>query len=182
MYWHGLDRLIRGIHEYKGNRQIVLNVVGNGNEIDRLRILSQNDKNIIFHGSKTGDDLSKIFNDTDIAVDALGRHRSGVYYNSSLKGKEYSARGIPSISSVMTELDFFDNYDFYLKLPSDDSSINVNTIIEFFDRINSNYTCEEITNNIRNITYNYFDYEYGFKNKIESLLSNVFEGDVDEKK
>lgn len=35
----------------------------------------------------------------------MGRHRSGVSFNSSLKGKEYCAKGLIIVSGVKTELD-----------------------------------------------------------------------------
>ncbi len=168
-YWHGLDRLINGINNYNGKYKIRLNVVGGGREINNLKKLSRNSKSIIFHGPKIGQELDDIFNETDIAVDALGRHRSGVFYNSSLKGKEYCARGIPSISAVKTELDYLDDYHYYLKIPADESNVDIKEIISFFEKIYFEKN-ENVTDIIRNKTYKLFDYKYGFEEKLKSIL------------
>ncbi|MBQ3296594.1 hypothetical protein IJH01_00465 [Candidatus Saccharibacteria bacterium] len=172
MYWHGLDRLINGIKEYEGDYHIILNVVGGGQEIDNLKKLSVDMDNIIFHGAKTGDGLDKIFDETDIAVDALGRHRSGVYYNSSLKGKEYVARGVPVISAVKTELDDI-KFPYYLKLPADESYINIDKIIDFYEKIYKAEKPQAITNKIRILTEELFDYQNGFTKTIEHELTSM---------
>lgn len=170
MYWHGVDRIINGILNYHGDYTVILNVVGDGQELENLKSLAGDDQRIIFHGSKSGRELTKIFNETDIAIDALGRHRSGVSYNSSLKGKEYVARGIPVVSAVKTELDSLSEFPYYLKLPADDSDIDINIIIEFYKKIYLNKNSKFITLNIRNYTKKLFDYEFGFKRPIKNYL------------
>lgn len=169
-YWHGIDRLIKGINNYNGPYKIVFNVVGVGKELDNLKKLANGNSGIIFHGSKSGKELASIFDNTDIAVDALGRHRSGVYYNSSLKGKEYVARGIPVISAVKTELDYMKDFEYYLKLPSDDTDIDINTVIDFYNKIYSSNNGINVTKEIRSITEKKFDYKYGFENPIKELV------------
>ena len=170
MYWHGVDRLIKGVLKYKGDWQIVLNIVGGGKELEHLKQLANNSDNIVFHGSQYGQELQNIFDKTDIAVDALGRHRSGVYYNSSLKGKEYVARGIPVISAVKTELDYLDDFKYYLPLPADDSDIDIENLIKFYKSIYQNSNPNLITSNIRSITEKNFDYKYGFENVIRAVV------------
>ncbi len=179
VYWHGIDRLINGINQYSGPYKIVLNLVGEGPEIEKLKKISKNNKNIIFHGYKSGEQLSQIFDETDIAVDALGRHRSGVVYNSSLKGKEYAARGIPIISAVKTELDYLNDYKYYLKIPANETFVNIEDIVLFYNKIYNGKNELEITNEIRNVTEKMFDYKYGFEEKIYTLLEN--KGVKDEK-
>ena len=171
MYWHGADRLINAIISYKGDYKIYFNLVGEGKEIDKLKKLARRSKNIIFHGSKMGEELTKVFNETDIAIDALGRHRSGVYYNSSLKGKEYLARGIPVISAVKTELDSINDFKYYLRIPANESPIDINEIIKFFNNIYKNNE-GVITTEIRNFTERKFDYKYGFEEKIRTILAD----------
>lgn len=170
MYWHGVDRIIKGILNYHGDYKVILNVVGAGQELENLKAQANSDKRIIFHGPKSGDELTEIFNKTDIAIDALGRHRSGVIYNSSLKGKEYVARGIPVVSAVETELDNLTDFPYYLKLPANDTDIKIDSIIEFYKNIYLNKDSETITLNIRNYTRKLFDYEFGFKRPIEEYL------------
>ena len=173
-YWHGLDRLINGIKNYRGDYKIILNLVGGGREINNLKQLANGAPNIVFQGPKSGKALSEIFDNTDIAVDALGRHRSRVYYNSSLKGKEYAARGTPIISAVKTELDYLDNFPYYLKLPANDTPIDIENIIKFHEHIYSSKNENEITKSIREKTQKLFDYQTGYKNIIyNALLENA---------
>lgn len=170
MYWHGLDRLINGLKNYKGNYEIILNVVGGGQEIDNLKRLSEGMDNVIFHGLKTGVELDGIFDETDIAVDALGRHRSGVYYNSSLKGKEYVARGVPVISAVRTELDNMKDFSYYLKLPADESYIDIDAVVKFYEKVYSKTDSHGVTKAIRENTEKNFDYKYGFEKVVRNEL------------
>lgn len=174
MFWHGADRIIKGVLQYKGNYNVILNIVGNGVEIENLKKISNNDKRIIFHGFKTNEEMNKIFNNTDIAIDSLGRHRSGISYNSSLKGKEYSARGIPIISAVKTEFDYMPEYKYYLKVPADDTPIVIEDIINFFEKIVSKNNYKTISKDIRNITEDMFDFSKGFKKPIiEKIINNI---------
>lgn len=169
-YWHGVDRLIKGVLKYQGEWKIVLNIVGGGKELENLKRLANNSDRVIFYGSKSGKELQSIFDKTDIAVDALGRHRSGVYYNSSLKGKEYVARGVPVISAVKTELDYFDGFKYYLSLPADETDIDIENIIRFYESIYLDSDPNMITKNIRMITEKKFDYKYGFEDVIRTAL------------
>lgn len=163
MYWHGADRIIKGILNYHGDYGITLNIVGKGTEIPELQKLADNDTRIVFHGFKNNEEMNDIFNNTDIAIDSLGRHRSGIEYNSTLKGKEYAARGIPVISAVKTEFDYMPEYPYYFKVPADDSDICIEDIISFHENIISNKDYSAITDEIRSITYKLFDFEWGFK-------------------
>lgn len=174
MYWHGADRLIQGIAQYKGNYDVILNIVGNGAEIENLKRLANNDSRIIFHGFKTSEEMNEIFNNTDIAIDSLGRHRSGITYNSTLKGKEYSARGIPVVSAVQTEFDYMPGYKYYLKVPADESVIVVDDIVKFFEKVLLDNNYETITTEIRSITENVFDFSKGFK---KPIMETIIRGD-----
>ena len=69
----------------------------------------------------------------DIGLDSMGRHRSGVYYNSSLKGKEYCAYGLLIVSGVETELDNAADFDYYFRIPADDSPVDFAKILEFYN-------------------------------------------------
>ncbi|MGX7058991.1 glycosyltransferase [Vagococcus humatus] len=176
-YWHGLDRLILGISNYSGKYKILLNVVGEGKEIPSLKKLTKKlglQDSIIFYGFQEGEELTKICNRTDIAIDSLGRHRSGVKYNSSLKGKEYAARGIPIVSGVLTEFDNMENFPYYLKVPSDDTAIDIEEIVKFYKKIYiNNKSVKQITKEIRTYSYGYFDYSTGFNPVKEAILEKV---------
>lgn len=140
-FWHGYDRMIEGLYQYYQNNnskvEVYFHLVGDGRILKKLRQLVKKyrlSKYVIIYGNKSGEELEQIYNKCNLAVDSLGRHRSKVYYNSSLKGKEYLAKGLPIISGVRTELDGL-NLPFYMRVPADDSPINIDDIITFYNSL-----------------------------------------------
>lgn len=136
-YWHGYDRAIEGIKEYykkPREKEIVLYIVGDGAEYATYHDLIKKyslEEHIILTGSQFGHDLDEIYNNCIIGLDSMGRHRSNVYYNSSLKGKEYCAKGLIIVSGVETELDNSKDFDYYYRVPADDSALDFCSIIDF---------------------------------------------------
>jgi glycosyltransferase involved in cell wall biosynthesis len=138
--WHGYDRIITGMKNYENTNShidVKFHIVGDGNQDvlntyrNMVKEYNLSDK-VIFHGKLTGKDLDRVFDISDIGVDALGRHRSNVYYNSSLKGKEYLARGVPIISGVETELDDMKEFEAYMRVSANDNSIDITEVIQFY--------------------------------------------------
>ncbi|EOD4811703.1 glycosyltransferase [Serratia sp. IR-2025] len=140
-YWHGYDRIITGLSNYSKRNNgipVFFHIVGNAlssnnDELKRLKELSERlsvDKQVIFHGAMSGKQLDTLFDGMDIAVDSLGRHRSGNHYNCSIKSKEYCARGIPFIKSHQD--DSFDSTNYYYQCSADDSPVDIATIISWF--------------------------------------------------
>lgn len=118
-------------------------------------------------------ELDTVFDTTDLAVDTLARFRSGVYYNSTLKGKEYLARGIPIISGVETELDNFENYEYYFRVPADESSINISDILDFYTKVilQSNKTDKEVIQFIREFGKKNFNFDKMLEPVINKIKS-----------
>ena len=129
--WHGLDRLIRGMAEYKGNVDVRLHIAGDGSEVPNLKRLVADlklENSVIFHGFNTGKGLDEFFDMCHIAVGSLAIHRAGS--GSPLKSKEYCARGIPFVDSVNDE-DFDGTFPFRLKLDSNEDPIDIEKMILF---------------------------------------------------
>lgn len=139
--WHGYDRLIEGLRNYydsNPSRRVVLHIVGDGNDQEsaRYRQLARSynlNEKVIFHGFKKGLELDHLFQESDCAVGSLGFHRIGVDYVTPIKLSEYCARGIPFFYSGRNDL--FDSLSFVLKVPADDSPIDINRIVEFVENI-----------------------------------------------
>lgn len=138
--WHGVDRFIRGLHEYQSSfhkTPIVFHIVGDGPALPDLRKLvvelNLQDK-VIFHGFKSGKDLDEIFDMCHVAMDALAGSRKGLTELSSLKSREYCTRGIPFIVSSK-DFDFPENWEYMLKIPDDEKPVNMNMLIGFSNRI-----------------------------------------------
>lgn len=175
-YWHGYDRFIEGMrinfHEVlKSN--IILHVVGNGPELPRYRkMVSQYglESYVIFHGILIGEDLIKLYMSCDIGIDSLGRHRSGVYYNSSLKGKEYAANGLLIVSGVATELDRDSDYPYYFRVPSDDTPIDIKSVVKFYNGVtHKGKQIEKVKKEIMEYAEVHFDMSIAFRPVLEFI-------------
>ena len=145
--WHGYDRLIAGLGEYyvknQNPRQIFFHIVGGVHPhymyrtnqfhqglqaiIDKYKIQEY----IIFHGQKFGKELDDVFDISCFAIGSLGRHRSGITVIKTLKNREYATRGIPFIYSEQDS--DFDNQQYILKAPANESPIDIQKIIDFVD-------------------------------------------------
>ncbi|MEG1331690.1 MAG: glycosyltransferase, partial [Eubacterium sp.] len=155
--WHGYDRLIGGLHDYYsggGRDAIVLHLVGDGPEIPRYRQLVrqyQLEDTVIFHGFKSGAELDELFDICGVAIECLAAHRKGLHLSSSLKSREYGAKGMPVVTSC--EIDAFpsDICNYIMKVPEDDSNIDINQIIKFYHSLINEYGDEEkLAKQIRN--------------------------------
>lgn len=153
--WHGEDRLISGFDNYynhkKGTRNIVLHLVGKGEKyevlMDQVKAKGLED-HVIFYGYKTGEELNEIYNKADVAINSLALHRLGLKSASTLKSREYGAKGLPIVSG--SSIDYLPhNYQYLLKVPSNDSPLDVQEIIDFYDKIYTCYSKQEIALNIR---------------------------------
>lgn len=131
--WHGYDRLLYGLKKYDGPVKINVHIVGEGKDIPRLqRIVSELglSEYVTFHGFLSGKDLDHLFNKCHVAVGSLGMHRLGLYEASTLKVREYCARGIPFVIGH-DDPDFSCNVPFVLKCPADETHVDLNSILFF---------------------------------------------------
>jgi len=148
--WHGYDRIIRGMYEYyRGNpsRTVHYHCVGEGEVLPALKQLTNDlrlNRYVVFHGTKAGEELDKIFDESDIALGSLGNHRKGLNSDSALKNREYCARGIPFVIAS-SDPDFPESFPYILKIPSDDSPVDINEIVEWYEELTNshpNYSTE----------------------------------------
>lgn len=151
-YWHGFDRIIKGLGEYykEGHpEEVNLTIVGEGitetiNSLNKLVSDYGIGEHVKFLGFRHGEELDALFDDADFGIASLARHRSNITKIKTLKNREYAARGIPFIYSEVD--DDFDCMPYILKAPADDSPISVKSIIDFHKSLNM--TPEEIRNTI----------------------------------
>jgi len=135
--WHGLDRLLRGLATYDGIPNVILHIAGDGPELPRLRKMASDlgiGNRVFFHGFTTGKALDALFDQCHIAVGSLGIHRKGLTQTSELKGREYCARGIPWIIACK-DPDFPDDFPYILRVPADESSVNIENVVEFAKKV-----------------------------------------------
>ncbi|MGG2063456.1 glycosyltransferase [Bacillus sp. S14(2024)] len=140
-FWHAYDRVIKGLYEYyhKNSNQVKVkfHIVGDGKGKEQLEQMVNyyNLKEyVVFHGSKNGQELDVILNHSDIGIGILGNHRKELYGDSSLKNREYCARGIPFVIAAK-DLDFPDELEFVHRIKADESAVNIEELIAFYHNL-----------------------------------------------
>ena len=168
--WHGLDRIVKGLASYYSKPQdyiVKFHIVGYffSEKIEqqfRNLITGNNMENyIILHGKMHGKDLDDLFNECDFGIGSLGRHRVGIDKIKTLKNREYAARGIPFVYSE-TDTDF-DQKPYVLKVPADETPIDINHIIQFYKGLS--ITPVNIRESIRDLSW---------KNQMGIVLKDIF--------
>ena len=167
--YQGLDRLLIGMKNYNNSLKIELHVVGNVTKdlINNINLLNL-DKKVIFHGTKYGKELDMLFDDMHLAIGSLGTHRKGLKYASTLKAREYMARGIPFVISHIDE-DIDNNFPFVLKLSSDDNPVDIEELLYFTKYIYKKYG-KEISVKMRN----YAVRKMAYNSKIKKLVDFIY--------
>jgi len=152
--WHGYDRVLRGLSEYYSHtpkREVRFLIVGEGAELTNLKKLTKElnlEEHVLFFGEKTGKELDSIFDDTDVAVSSIANHRKGMFRDSSLKSREYCARGIPFVIASDDD-DFPETFRYVHRIPKNDEAVNIDELIDFFDSIKDKNYVEEMRNYAR---------------------------------
>jgi glycosyltransferase involved in cell wall biosynthesis len=168
--WHGFDRVVKGLAEYYSKHQdyiVKFHVVGyffsaEGEAAFKKIISDYHMENyVILYGKQHGKTLDKIFNWCDMGVGSLGRHRVGIQYIKTLKNREYAARGIPFVYSE-TDSDF-DNRPYVLKVPADESPLNIAQVVDFYKSVN--IPAIEIRNSIQDLSWS---------NQMKQVVDEVF--------
>lgn len=159
---HGYERIIEGVCEYNESNpkiKVILHMVGEGIELQNYKnIALQKDHNnsIVFHGFMCGEDLTKIYDEADVGVSALGLYKINNEHVSCLKNGEYMAKGLPVIYTGDKE-DVPNNCkEFFLLTPNMPTSININDVISFYNELVKKYG-DSLNEIIRNEAIKYYD-------------------------
>lgn len=153
--WHGADRLVAGLRDYYamgGTRDLRVHMLGEGPELQRLVSMTRDgglEDKVLFHGFQQQASMDEFYDRCSLAVGSLGLHRLGLAGASTLKSREYLAKGIPFIYSG--EIDVLTGVEFRYaqQMPSDDSPINIASLIEFHDRLYAQSTQAEVARRMR---------------------------------
>lgn len=141
---HGYDRIIKGLHEYyKKNpkKPAYYHCVGEGPVLENLKNLAKElklEKYVIFHGTKVGEELDKIVDDSDVAFGSLGFHRIYLKGGSPLKAREYCAKGIPFVIAY-DDWDFPESFPYVFRIPQDDSPVDIDKVINWYENLSKKH-------------------------------------------
>lgn len=139
--WHGYERFIEGLRAYvqsggADRRAIVLHLVGDGRELPRYRALTQAyglQRFVRFEGVLSGAALDALYERCALGIDSLARHRSGIGVLSSLKSREYGAKGLPMINACAIDV-LGEDFPYLMRVPADESPIDMRAVLAFYDR------------------------------------------------
>ena len=133
---HGIDRALRGMASYLNqsvSKRVSLHIVGDGPAIPSLADLTRQlrlNGFVHFHGNKHGAKLDALFDGADVALDSLAIHRLQLPCSSSLKAREYCARGIPFVVAS-DDPDFRAPFPFAHRIPANDTPLDVPSLLQF---------------------------------------------------
>ena len=182
-YWHGYDRLIAGLGEYYKSqisnlkpqtKQVFFHIVGgvwksemyNDEHAPGFAELIEKyglqDK-VIFHGQLFGEELNDVFAQSAFAIGSLARHRCGISDIKTLKNREYASRGLPFIYSE-NDSDF-DHQPYVLKVPADESPIDIARIVAFEKQLTM--TPMEIRQTVEHLSW-----KVQMQKVVESVIEN----------
>ena len=116
---------------------MVLSIVGDGPAANGLRALTRDldlEDAVRFHGMHSGVELDALFANSDLALGSLGMHRIDLHRSSSLKAREYCARGIPFVLAS-DDPDFAEGVPFVYRVAADESPIDVAAVVDFIDKL-----------------------------------------------
>lgn len=157
-YWHGYDRLLQGLAEYYAtfpHYKVYFHIIGEftaqREREECIPIIKNNhlEPFVILHGQQHGASLDTLFEQCDLGVGSLGRHRSGITNIKTLKNREYAARGIPFIYSEIDE--DFETMPYIMKIPANESSVNIQQVINFYNKID--LTPTKIRKSIKHLSW-----------------------------
>lgn len=139
--WHGFDRAIAGMARYYRQApelEVFLHIVGYGvpELVDSYKKeVADNglEAHVLFHSALFGEELDRLFEQSDFGIGSLARHRSGIDKIKTLKNREYAARGIPFVYSETD--DDFEQMPYVLKAPADDTPLDIDRLIAFYRQV-----------------------------------------------
>lgn len=133
-YWHGYDRLIRGLANYQEKDfKVIYHVIGKGAMNEPWRELAKQlgvDDKVIFHGAMFGEELYSFLDTCDVGIGALGAYRKAIDITSELKIREYTAYGLPFIYGTK-DVTIRNNFEYSARIPNDDSDVNIGEVVAF---------------------------------------------------
>lgn len=178
--WHGADRLLNGLRDYYrsgGQEDIVVHMVGNGEEnvMNPLKALAMDksiSERIKFYGFMDGEELSRMYDKCQLAVASLGLHRLQIDAPSTLKSREYLARGIPFIYS--SEIADFKEHpvNFAFQISADDTPVNFFEVVKFYRNLLEKNHINDLTSRIRKYAEDYVSIEKTMKPIVDYYQAN----------
>ncbi len=171
---HGYERIIKGISEYyklsKGRYEVFLHLIGDGPELSfykNIVIDNSLEKYVFFHGRMDQEQIADFIDGMDLGVCALAGYKKNVFLTSELKSREYIVRGIPFVYACDMDIEDKLDGDMAIKFENNDSVIDINRIVEFYEEIKDSY--QRISNKMHALACDRLDMSHTMKPVIDYI-------------
>ena len=167
--WHGLDRILRSLETYQSDEVIVhLYLVGDvSDEYHGLieQCASHDSVEVHVCGKRYGNALDDVFEKAHMACDSLAMYRLNMSESSTLKSKEYIARGIPFVYSA-PDRDLTEIEACLFNAGNDDTLIDLKALVTFYRKLD----IITMQKRMRHVVDTFLAWD----KKIEHLKENMF--------
>ncbi len=171
-FGHGYERIIEGLNNYKKSN-VFLHLVGNGEELKKYKKLVEKyelGNQVFFYGPLYGEELTKIFDISDAGLCSFCGHKQQIFVTSELKSREYLCRALPVVTS--TKIDILpDDFKYCLRVPEDDSPIDIQKVVDFVTDLYSNSDRTAVTKEIRTFAEKFCSMDYSMRSVAEYILN-----------
>lgn len=153
--WQGYERIFKGLRSYYNSgacREIIIRIAGIGSEFEKYKQIVKEyglEQRVMFLGKLSKLELEKLYNCSDLAIDTFGRYKTGNNLSTSLKSREYLAKGLPIVTGCKTDI-LNESFHYYLEFSNDESSISFDKIVDFYDKVYKESDKQDVINIIRN--------------------------------
>jgi 2-polyprenyl-3-methyl-5-hydroxy-6-metoxy-1,4-benzoquinol methylase/glycosyltransferase involved in cell wall biosynthesis len=141
--WHAVERFVAGMPAYikkQNGPEIHFHIVGQGPEHDKIKALVDSlalQPFVTFYGFRDGVGMDNAYDPCHVAIGTLGFHRIGIENSSSLKNREYFARGLPVILST-PDKDMPPDLPYVLYVPGGEEPVDISSVVDFTLRVYEN--------------------------------------------
>jgi hypothetical protein len=156
--YNGLDRLMKGILEYNGPRNYTLTIIGNHTTMEEnmVKNLGLPDR-VFIKKALFGNELDNELENHHLGVGPLAVHRKGITATSSIKTREFMARGLPFFIAHKDH-ELADNIacrQFHTVFEASESPIQLSGLDAMFDRLNN---MPDYPHSMREVAQKHLDY------------------------
>lgn len=139
LWWQAYDRVLEGMYRYRQAdpdrrpRIRFILVGGDAKEMPAFHGLIEKyglGGDVECPGFKTGAELDAIYARADMGVSKLGCYRRGLSSCSSLKAREYCAKGLPFLYTCEDSLEN-EQVPFAMRVPNDSSPVDMEAVVKF---------------------------------------------------
>lgn len=156
--FNGLDRIFEGIRNYKGKFRLKAYIFGKNLVYEKNMVKKAGvEDQVIFGNYISKDDAETFMEDIHLGISAMGLHRKGIKGTTTIKAREYFARGIPFIYGH-NDPDLSGSPEamkYCMEFPANDEPVDFEKVMEWYIQLNSSNT---YFSDMREFANNYLDY------------------------